>query len=114
MHGASASAERDTARQIFGQGNVMKDTGQTLLCDARIAVILPHRKVVIGSANSEQDSTLGRVVRIDLGDSQPGRPALIIAQEQWDANSQPDTEHGCDFRFVLDVEACLPETKQVL
>lgn len=72
----------------------------------RVAVVvdlLGTQQVVRGVGRYELDSTLGKVLRIDLSMEHPeqGSTSFIIQESSWDGEFTKDSEYGCDFLVHL-------------
>lgn len=70
---------------------------------ARVAVVLEgvSRPVLCrGEAHYERDASLGNILRIWMDDGATSGACLIVAERGWDGRVVPDSEFGCDYRFI--------------
>jgi hypothetical protein len=58
-----------------------------------------------GTARYERDDLLGNVLRIPVEGDSPGKPDVVLAEEDWNGSIIEDSQYGCDYCIVL-----LPES----
>ncbi len=59
------------------------------------------RRVLRGSARYERDDLLGGILRISLSGDCPGRPDVIVAEDEWNGLIVDGRAHGCDYCLML-------------
>lgn len=72
--------------------------------NASFAVCLesgPTRRVLRGTAHYQRDDMLGGILRITLSGDCPGRPEIIVAEDEWNGLIVDGREHGCDYCLML-------------
>ena len=52
---------------------------------------------LIGTARFERDDLLGNILRIALEGDSPGRPDIIVAENEWQGLITPGRAYGCDY-----------------
>ena len=60
---------------------------------------------LIGTARFERDDLLGNILRISLEGDSPGRPDIIVAENEWQGLITHGRSYGCDYRLSLIPEA---------
>ena len=74
----------------------------------RVAVFLTpllRGQPLIGTARFERDDLLGNILRISLEGDSPGRPDIIVAENEWQGLITHGRSYGCDYRLSLIPEA---------
>ncbi len=54
-----------------------------------------------GTAAYQHDTDLGDILRISLDGDIPGRPEIIVAENEWRGLITPDYQYGCDYCLIL-------------
>ena len=66
----------------------------------RVAVFLApllRGEPLIGTAHFQRDDLLGNILRISLEGGSPGRPDIIVAENEWQGLITPGRAYGCDY-----------------
>lgn len=75
---------------------------------AQVCISIGTKPLVCrGKARFERDATLGNILRIPIeGDEQSGAACVIVAEQEYAGNIEPDSRYGCQYRFLpLDATA---------
>jgi len=59
------------------------------------------RRVLRGTAHYQRDDLLGGILRISLSSGCPGRPDIIVAEDEWNGLIVDGRAHGCDYCLML-------------
>ena len=59
------------------------------------------RRVLRGTAHYQRDDLLGGILRISLSADCPGRPDVIVAEDEWSGLIVDGRAHGCDYCLML-------------
>lgn len=59
------------------------------------------RRVLRGTAHYQRDDVLGGILRITLSGDCPGRPEIIVAEDEWNGLIVDGRAHGCDYCLML-------------
>ena len=93
----------DIFPQLSGQ-NTTKRVDLSAFDGHRIAVVFDRkdqRVVMRGKACFVRDETIGNMLRISLDDEEPGRPVLMISEQDWNGRIIPDFHYGCDYCLIV-------------
>jgi len=59
------------------------------------------RRVLRGTAHYQRDDLLGGILRIALSGEFPGRPEIIVAEDEWNGLIVDGRAQGCDYCLML-------------
>lgn len=70
----------------------------------RMSVVLDigsDRVVIRGTARFVRDDAIGNSLSIQPDQHEPGRPVIVISENDWDGRIIPDFHYGCQFSLII-------------
>ena len=73
----------------------------------RFVFVAPQFKwgLLRGTARYERDDLLGNVLRIPVEGDSPGKPEIVLAEDDWNGLITKDAQYGCDYCVTIFSEA---------